>query len=300
MNREDFHRLPITEIINLVKSSGQLVGVFFSNGTRRWFLSEYPETRDNYFSKYIEASVDELVRIIEIFYSYGLETLVVPVLSDALKLRGASYLSQVSQAIPQFFTHKKLLDLFQRLNLRVRFFGDLDSFSSHRAVMEDIVQVTKTNGPRRLFFGIGIGNTVNTLATLSVKYFQVHGVVADQRVLSEMYFGEFVPPANLLVNSGMFYAAELPLLVDANTQLYYSVSPSFFMTEFQMREILYDYLFARQPIEVDYARLSPKDWQQMRAYFAQNKEIVLGIGEREVNWGLWYPVVPQISMPGGS
>lgn len=294
MQLSEFLTLPKQQIAELVRQKGPKVCVFFSNGTRRWFLSQYRGPAAAYFSAYIEASVQRLREIFEMLLDYGIDTLVVPLLHEELKLRGEQYIHDVAQSIPQFFGHATLRAFYQEYQVRVRFFGGFEAFHGAEPGGENVFQAifhqTVGHSAHRIFYGVLPEHPVNTITALTVKAFQETGQIPDFSALTQMYFGEDVASADLLLSSGVFYVPNLPLLIDHSTQLYFGVSPSFSMTEVQLRGILHDYLFSRRVEKTDYERLNEEDWQQMAHLFAQHQNDTLGVGTQNSRWGLWHPV----------
>lgn len=299
MQLSEFLTLPKQQIAELVHQRGPSVCVFFSNGTRRWFLSQYQGPASSYFSAYIEASAQRMSQIFGMLLDYGIETLVVPLLHEELKTRGEKYVHQVAQSIPQFFGHETLRALYQKYQVRVRFFGGFESFYGSKQSTENVFEAlsNQTAGytAHRIFYGVNPENTGHTVAALTVKYFQETGQIPAPSALTKMYFGEEISSADLLISSGVLYVPNLPLLIDDSTQLYFGVSPSFSMTEVQLRGILYDYLFSRCIEKTDYERLNEEDWQQMAHLFARHQNDTLGVGAQNSRWGLWCPVSLETS-----
>jgi hypothetical protein len=79
----------------------------------------------------------------------------------------------------------------------------------------------------------------------------------------------------------------MPLLSTGAEDLYFSVSPSPYMTEQQLRAILYDHIYLRRAPEPDYTRFSSADLDWLRNYYRSNKDNVLGVGT--LKFDLWLP-----------
>jgi tuberculosinol/isotuberculosinol synthase len=80
----------------------------------------------------------------------------------------------------------------------------------------------------------------------------------------------------------------MPLISTGREDLYYSIPPSPYFTQTQLREILYDHLFARQKEKVDYATIAPEKWAELRTYYQANLNKTVGIGHKD-NVGFWHP-----------
>jgi hypothetical protein len=79
----------------------------------------------------------------------------------------------------------------------------------------------------------------------------------------------------------------MPLLSTGAEDLYFSVSPSPYMTDRQLRTILYDHLYLRCVPEPDYTKLSADQLDWLREYYRRNQDTVLGAGR--LKFGLWLP-----------
>jgi hypothetical protein len=80
---------------------------------------------------------------------------------------------------------------------------------------------------------------------------------------------------------------DMPLLGTGAEDLYFSISPSPYMTRRQLRAILYDHLYVRPAPEPDYATLSEQELQWLRQYYHRNRDYAFGVGRLESN--LWIP-----------
>ena len=66
-----------------------------------------------------------------------------------------------------------------------------------------------------------------------------------------------LPPVELFIGFDKFTVFDMPLLTTGEEDLYFSVSPSPYMTIRQLRAILYDHLYVRRTPEPDYTTLQP-------------------------------------------
>ena len=154
-----------------------------------------------------------------------------------------------------------------------------------------------------------------TVAGLAVRYYLEHGRVPDRRALVEMYYGEVVGPVDFFIGFGKLRAFDMPLVATGREDLYFTISPSLYLTQRQLRRILYDHLWARtrtkadlQPDEVNAAvdsrpgvqtgqtgELSADDLASMKRFYKANLGRTLGVGTRHQS-GRWHPL-PQVEAP---
>jgi hypothetical protein len=79
----------------------------------------------------------------------------------------------------------------------------------------------------------------------------------------------------------------MPLLSTGEEDLYFSHSPSPYMTQRQLRAILYDHLYVRPSPEPDYTQLTEQERNWLREYYRKNQDYAFGVGKLKFN--LWIP-----------
>jgi tuberculosinol/isotuberculosinol synthase len=79
----------------------------------------------------------------------------------------------------------------------------------------------------------------------------------------------------------------MPLIATGNEDLYFTVSPSPYFTQKQLRDILYDHIYLRHTDE-------PEDWFVMKEFYQTNIGRTMGVGAEHK--GIWYPL-PQVELP---
>ncbi len=128
---------------------------------------------------------------------------------------------------------------------------------------------------------------METVARLSVEHYLAQGAVPDKQTLIRKYYGEDLSPVSMFIGFDKFSAFDMPLLSTGEEDLYFSVSPSPYMTEQQLRTILYDHIYMRRVSEPDYTKLSLSDLDWLRNYYRNHKDHVLGVGK--LKFDLWLP-----------
>jgi tuberculosinol/isotuberculosinol synthase len=146
---------------------------------------------------------------------------------------------------------------------------------------------TMHNDRCRLFFGVFANNATGTAADLAVRYYSEHSRVPDERQLIEMYYGEYVGPASLFIGFDKFSVFDMPLIATDNTDLYFTISPSLYLTQQELRAILYDHIYTRRVPEPSYEDLSTEAVDRMKAFYHANAGNVFGLGA--LRDGIWYP-----------
>lgn len=292
---ERFLQLPTEEVAALVKADGQKVCVFPVNGTRRWFMLEYGEKiSGDFFEFYMDRSIKNHIELCAMMFDHGIQTILAPVFGRELMHRGDEYTKRVGMdGLVRTATDKNYREFFEKHNVKVRFYGDYrdvltgTEYEDALGSMYEVMEATKGNTAFRLYFGVFADEAVETISRLSVEHYLAHNAVPDKNSLIQKYYGEELPPASLFIGFDKFSVFDFPLLSTGNEDLYYSLSPSPYMTERQLRAILYDHVYTRRVPEPDYTKLESEELGWLREYYRNNKDVVLGVGRLKFN--IWFP-----------
>ena len=292
---EEFLHLPTEEIAELVNAAGPRLCVFPVNGTRRWFMLEHAEKiGDDFFESYMDVSIQNHVQLCTMLFEHGIDIILAPVFGRELMRRGDEYTRRVGMdGLVRTATDPHYRKFFEEYNVRVRFYGDYrdvltgtpyeDALSS----IYEIVEATKHNSRYRLFFGVFADEVTETIARLSVEHYLAEGSIPDKQTLVRRYYGEDMPPVSLFLGFDKFNVFDMPLLTTGEEDLYFSLSPSPYMTQQQLRAIMYDHLYVRPMPEPDYTKLTSDQLNWLRDYYQKNKDYAFGVGK--IRSGVWVP-----------
>ncbi len=294
---ERFLELPVNEVAALVRATGQKVVVFPVNGTRRWFMLEHGDAiGDDFFEAYVDASIKNHVQLCSMLFDHGIHTLLAPVFGRELMRRGDEYTKRVGMdGLVRTATDKHYRDFFEKYKVRVRFYGDYRDVlkgTEYEPVLGSLYEVmgaTKDNSGFNLFFGVFADEVTETISRLSVEHYLTHSAIPDKGTLIRKYYGEDLPPVSLFIGFDKFSVFDMPLLATGEEDLYFSVSPSPYMTERQLRAILYDHIYVRRTPEPDYTKMGRDELDWLREYYRNNKDLALGVGKLKYN--LWFPKI---------
>lgn len=292
---ERFLQLPTDEVSALVRATGQKVCVFPVNGTRRWFVLERGnEIGGDFFETYMDAAIKNHIQLCEMMFNHGISIIIAPVFGRELMRRGDEYTKRVGMdGLVRTATDKNYRDFFARLNVKVRFYGDYRDvltgtpYEYALKSMYEVTEATRQNDGHSLFFGVFADETTETISRLSVEHFLAQGAVPDKQTLVRKYYGEDLPPVSMFIGFEKFSVFDMPLLSTGEEDLYFSLSPSPYMTEHQLRAILYDHIYTRRMPEPDYAKLGSDELDWLREYYRRNKDYAFGVGKLKFN--LWIP-----------
>ena len=291
---EQFLELPTADVAARVQATGHKVCVFPVNGTRRWFVLEHGDKigRD-FFNAYMDESIKNHVELCKMLFEHGIETILAPVFGRELMHRGDEYTQRVGiDGLVRTATDPHYRQFFEQYNVKVRFYGDYRDVlagTPYEYALKSIYEVTeatKQNTAYRLFFGVFADEVTDTIARFSVEHYLAHSSIPDKETLIRKYYGEDMPPVSLFIGFDKFSVFDMPLLANGEEDLYFSVSPSPYMTERQLRAILYDHIYVRRIPEPDYTRLSKEELSWLKTYYHSNKDQAFGVGKLKFN--LWF------------
>jgi tuberculosinol/isotuberculosinol synthase len=296
ISQEKFLSLSTEEVAALTRDKGPKVCVFPINNTRRWFALEHGgEKFDDPYAAYMDITGKEHIRLYKLIFDHGLDTLINPVFGVELFRRGEEYMKKIgADGLEWLVSNPDFVNFYDEYQVRVRFYGD------HRKILretpyaylsdrfDEITRRTQHHKKYRLFFGVCGTDATESVAEFSVRHFKETGNIPDRETIISAYYGEYVALADLFISSDKFWVFDYPLLSSGEEDLYYMVAPSLYLTEKQLREILYDHLYARQVDHLDYTGMSQNGFEKMRKFYGGHMGKTLGIGNLEDS--VWYPL----------
>lgn len=304
MNIEQFRQLSTGEVAQLVRETGGKVAVFPINGTRRWYLLEYPPRADdsNYWPGYMEHASRRHVALYQLFFDHGVDTLMTPIFGPDILARGDGYMKMASPGMAMLATHPIFTEFYEKYEVRVRFYGDYRKYLGPTPyaylsdLFDEITQKTLHHTRHRLLYGVFAHDATETIAEISVRHFVEHGCPPDKSTLIEKYYGEYISPVDFYIGFDRFTAFDMPLVSTGSEDLYFMVAPSSYLTAAQLRNILFDHLYTRSEVdEPEYEDLSAEDWKEIRDFYQANVSKTIGIGAKHERFGYWYPL-PQTQL----
>jgi adenosine tuberculosinyltransferase len=292
---EQFLQLPTEEVAALVRAGGQKVCVFPVNGTRRWFLLEHArEIREDFFEAYMHASIENHIDLCSMLFDHGIDIILAPVFGRELMHRGDEYTQRVGiDGLVRTATDQNYRQFFEQYDVRVRFYGDYRDvltgtpYEYALSSVYEITEATKDNTKFRLYLGVFADEFTDTISRLSVEHYLAQGSIPDKQTLIRKYYGEELPPVSIFIGFDKFSVFDMPLLATGAEDLYFSLSPSPYMTQHQLRAILYDHLFLRPVPKPDYTKMPEDALDWLRDYYHKNKDFAFGVGK--LKFDLWIP-----------
>lgn len=292
-----FLTLPTHEVAQIARASGPQVCVIPINNTRRWFAMEYGNQQfDDPIAAYMEISGREHLRVYKLLFEHGIDTILTPVFGAELFRRGDEYMQKIgAEGLARLATHPEFQAFYEENEARVRFYGEHRKFlgGTPYAYLSDLfdqaTQRTLHHRTRRLLWGAFATDAVEAVAEFTAQYYARYGKPPSRREIIEMYYGEYVEQASLFISSDKFWVFDYPLLSSGEEDLYFMVAPVLYLSETQLRHILYDHLFARDIDHPDYTEMSTESLAYMKKFYSEHRDKTLGIGKLVDQ--VWYPLI---------
>jgi hypothetical protein len=293
---DTFLALPTHEVAQITRASGPQVCVIPINNTRRWFAMEYGDQEfDDPISSYMEISGREHIRVYKLLFEHGIDTIITPVFGAELFRRGDEYMQKIgADGLARLATHPEFQAFYDENEVRVRFYGEHRKYlrgtpyNNLSDLFDQATRRTLQHQKHRLLWGAFATDAAEAVAEFAVQYHAQHGKLPTRREIIEMYYGEDIDNANLFISSDKFWVFDYPLLSSGEEDLYYMVAPVLYLSEPQLRHILYDHLFARGIDHPDYTEMSAESLGYMKKFYSDHRNKTLGIGK--LVGQVWYPL----------
>lgn len=293
LEREKFLALSTGELAQIVRADRKKTCVFPTNGTRRWYLLEHGrDYDDDVAKKYLELSTHRYIATYKLVFDHGIDNIIAPVFGGEIFNRGEKYMHEIGSGMALLATHPALLEFYETYKLRVHFYGDYRRQLSSTPyayicdLFDEITRKTSHHSGRGLFYGICGEDATAMIAEMAVNHYRSTAKIPSRRELIEMYYGEYIEKADIFIGFEKFNVFDYPMLGWGEESLYYMVAPSFYMSKELLRNILYDYVYLRPVQDPDYFAMSEEDFEAMRKFYEDNREVAFGIGE--MRGGIWY------------
>ena len=294
---QEFLELSTQEVSKIVKENGSKVVVFPINGTRRWFMLEHGNKKfDDPIAAYTDIVIKKHIELYKLFFDHGVETLITPVIgSEVLETRD-DYMEKIgAEGLASIATYDDFLSFYEEDKVRVNFYGDYrnalegTAYGNIVTLFDGLAHKTKQHQRARLFFGVFADERKadEENAKFAVDYFKKKGEVPTRNIIVQNYYGEYIDKADIFIGFDRLAVFDYPFLRWGGEDLYFTVTPSLYMTEKQLRSILYDHLFTRRVDEPDYLSVSAETLKELKDFYTTKQDVILGTGI--LNSNIWLP-----------
>ncbi len=302
MKKDEFLKCPTSEIRLLVQTNAYPhTGIFISDGNRRLVMTETklkPDSRD-FYESYIKIVTGYFQKNLEVFFDFGLNTLLFPLFGPSLLKRGDLYREHVMpELIRLLFVSSEWQDFYKRYGIRLKVYGTPEPLESDLGrpdlleMIRDGENKTAHYREHTLFFGFfSEGISERGFMNCLTGFIRENDRSPKDKELVELYYGETVKPVDFLINSTRLagLGALPPWLYGRKARMYTLVVPAVLgLTEKTYRDVLYDLLFQRKKDANGHIdAYDPKRTEAIAEYYRENRNRVLGLGKViKNNWVL--------------
>lgn len=273
--------------------------VLASGGSSRWYFLEHGNTQQGYaqteqFKDYGLKGARRIIEQASMMLDDGIRTVFAPGFAGGQGERNAEYVENLKWAY-EVLIGEYAEQLYNEHNIGVKFRGGwqqlfdrlgANDLSERYAALE---ARTIAKSDRWLVWFVAEDLIPQSMMPQVTEYVAEHGTLPERTELAEQYYGRPLDSVDIFISNNKFAVNGMcpPLLTLAN--LYFTVSPSFYMDKKQWRRILYDYLFMRRGHYRDYTKLTPEAVQDMRSFYQANRGVTMGVGRYHQPSQTWRP-----------
>jgi tuberculosinol/isotuberculosinol synthase len=304
MSMLKFLDLPTHEVSLLVRKSGHKVAVFPVNGTRRWFMLEHGALQfEDPIAAYTDIVIKRHIELYRLFFDHGITTLVTPVIGAEVLDTRDDYMQKIgAEGLASLATRADFLEFYEEYGVRVRFYGDYRNalrrtpYEGIISLYDELTYTTRANDRFRLFFGVFADEQKadEFMIGYTADYYRDQKEAPSRRAVVEAYYGEYLEKADFFIGFDRLSVFDYPFLNWGGEDLYFTVAPSLYMTDLQLRLILYDHLYSRRIDEPDYLALDPPALERLRNFYDANNLTILGVGKPGSR--IWLPETQNIRL----
>lgn len=291
---EDWMRASRQDVARVVEPF-QLSVLIPSDGSRRHFLLRQLNEKnpsDN-SREYLSAMGAQLVGLFRLLVSTGVKNILCPILQKPNFERGSDYVRQAAQATSAVLTGETFSRFYRDWKAEPRLYGAWDVLPPAEPARDILTALNQRLGAlaggnsRVILFGFCPGSFVDEMCARAALRAQSQGDMPSSEDLRRLCFPHGPENLDLVINADALRAGYIvPPVLDHGAQYYHLGYIPYDLSETNLRQILYDYLFLRRPEPDEGQNYSQAELREIQAHNTQNKNKVLGLGKR-LGSGLW-------------
>jgi len=304
---DEWLQLSKNEIAKMV-SERHLAVLLSIDGTRRHYLlsqakenSGSLEISDKDFEDFANHTSAAYVRVYNLLFSVGIDTVLTPVFFPPNFKRDSNYVEQALAASKRIFLGTEFVELYRKWELQTRIYGDFDlaplacqvqnTIFSLAEELKKLTSNTHGNDSKRLLFGYNAGTFVRETSSRTVLLYNNSGSIPDEQELRLACFPDGPDKIDLVIGSGWLRVGAIlpPVLDNGNTDIYNVSNLVLDLEEHTLRCILYDRIFRRWAAPEDDTTYNLDDLALLKHYYTVHKRCSIGVGELIGSASLWYP-----------
>jgi hypothetical protein len=221
---------------------------------------------------------------IELFFKLGVQTLFAPILGPPQVREVGSYRERLFTSL-QRIADPPSMEIYRRLGIRVRAYGH-QRIPGLSDLVEQLEAETAGLGPHTLWHTMVVEAEDEPLSDALQAARQAGATTLDESVRA--FYGEPMSPIDLFIGFSKLQTGYLmPPLLEHKASLYWTIFPSYMLTETHLRTIFWDYRFARATWVADKSRRYESIDPDMFEQAARRPGGIIGVGRRD--GAFWMP-----------
>lgn len=293
---EEWLHAPRQDMARIVEAA-QLTVLIPSDGSRRHFLLRQLNEKNPSDSErdYLSAMGAQLVGLFRLLVTCGVKNILCPILQKSNFERGSAYIRRAAQVTALVLTGDTFSRFYRDWKAEAHLYGGWDVLPAAEPALDVLTSLNTKLGElaggstRVILFGFCPGSFVDEMCVRTGAFVKANTIAPTEPDLRRACFPYGPDKLDLVINADVMRTGFIvPPVLDDGAQYYHLGYIPYDLTETNLRQILYDYLFARSPEPVEGQNYSQIELREIQAHNAQNKNKVLGLGKR-LSSGLWQP-----------
>jgi hypothetical protein len=217
------------------------------------------------------------MRCIELFFTLGVQTLFAPILGPPQVREVGAYRERAFASLRRI-ADPQSMEIYRRLGIRVRAYGH-QRIPGLSDVVTQLESETAALGPHTLWHTMIVEREDEPFSDALQAARQAGATTLDESVRA--FYGEPAAPVDVFIGFGKLQTGYLmPPLLDHKASLYWTIFPSYMLTETHLRTIFWDYRFARATWAADKSRRYESVDSHILQQSAERPGGIMGVGHR--------------------
>jgi tuberculosinol/isotuberculosinol synthase len=276
----------------------QLTILMSVDGTRRHYLLSHRErgAQITDFGDYAKHSAHAYVRLYELLFSLGVQTIMTPLYYPPNFSRSDSYLRASMESTKRLLCYEPFWGMYQRWDVCARLYGDYAFAPAAEPIRDNLIDLNHRllnltpDGTRALLFGYCADSFTNEAIHHTAHLTHDLGRAPTITEVRRACFPEGQTHIDILIKAGWLRVGMLlpPILDGGRTDIYILQHLPLDLQEETLRRILYDHLFLRRAAPEDDIEYTEDCLAELGRYYRKHQKSAVGLGHL-VGPGLWYP-----------
>lgn len=246
------------------------------------------------FQDYAMRSFQRSIEIADMIFNDGIQTLFLVGIMPGQTQRDTTYQLNLAKSL-RILADENAWDLYANHDIGVMFRGNWEYLLNQLDVpdiLDSYLTIEEHTAPyrSRLLIWTTAEETIpSPLAPLIAESIHQTGQLPPTSLLVETYYSRALSHIDIFIGHNKpSLKSQIPPLLEAN-DLYFTMTPSYYLDLPQWRHILYDHLFARRGNKRDYDTWTQASVNDLRTFYANHRRSILGVGNYQPLTQTWRP-----------